>query len=138
MSPQFHWLPEYAIGNPEIDAQHRMLFDLANRIFRIMDPRQDFKELKATLQSLFEYMHVHFDAEEELMREWGYPDIDYHRNLHELIRRDMNSLVEGVYDLHRLKGELNVLMTQWVLVHIRDEDSKLGSFHRSHTQTKGM
>lgn len=130
MSHPFAWQADYAIGDPEIDAQHRMLFDLANRIVSLMDPQRSFSELKASIQALMDYIRVHFDAEEERMREWGYPDLAYHTGLHATIRQDMIRLLKESKNLEELKKDLDLLMSQWILVHILQEDSKLGLFYR--------
>jgi hemerythrin len=134
VSQPFEWQSDYAMGDPEIDAQHRMLFDLANRILTIMDPHQGFGELKAAIQALLDYIQVHFEAEEERMREWGYPELEHHQALHAAIRRDISRLIQESKDLTSLKKDLNFLMTQWVLVHIRKEDCKIGEFCRSQSQ----
>ncbi|TWI71162.1 hemerythrin [Desulfobotulus alkaliphilus] len=130
MPDHFQWQAEYAIGDPEIDAQHRMLFELANRIVTIMDPRKNFSELKASLQSLFDYIDVHFDAEEQLMEEWNYPELENHRLLHDGIRKDMVLLLKDAKDLDQLKKDLDMIINSWVLVHIRNEDAKVGVFRQ--------
>ncbi|WP_179953173.1 bacteriohemerythrin [Desulfobotulus mexicanus] len=128
MPEQFQWQADYTIGDPEIDAQHRMLFELANKLFNIMNPKQNFAELKATLHSLFDYIEVHFAAEEQMMEEWNYPELTNHKAMHEGIRKDMTRLLKEAKDLDKLKKDLDFLMTHWVVVHIRDEDAKIGLF----------
>lgn len=123
---KLEWQASYAIDDAEIDAQHRMLFDLANRILAIMDPRQEFAELKAAMLALFDYMRVHFEAEEALMEEVEYPELAAHRKLHGTILEDMDRLIEDHTDLFTLKEALNAFMIRWVLTHIRHEDTKIG------------
>ena len=69
MSVQFIWKDNYSVGNPEIDDQHRDLFNLCNQLSESLTE----KECKFIIMKLFKYTRLHFTAEEKLMKDLEFP-----------------------------------------------------------------
>jgi hemerythrin len=125
MSLVFQWEDQYSIDQGPIDADHKHLFELANRIALMAESQIDFGELKSTTQELYRYMEEHFSREESLMREARYTDYDDHVAAHETIIRDMNLLLRQSHSVDHLVRGLSHAMVDWVVQHILDKDKQL-------------
>ena len=76
---EIHWEPEYSVGNVDMDNQHKELFESINEFFR-----QDNKQSAIILfESLSSYIDLHFESEENLLRQINYPLTDEHIKEHE-------------------------------------------------------
>ncbi|HNB67918.1 hemerythrin domain-containing protein, partial [Accumulibacter sp.] len=84
------WSTKIEVGLPQIDQQHRQLFELA-ATFR---GNGDQIRILKSLVMLTEYVKVHFREEEELMAACRYPGIEAHRRLHGEFRRMLFDLLE--------------------------------------------
>lgn len=123
------WSSDFSIGVDDIDAQHRQLVGLAAKFKdAISDRRSDELpgEMGRILIFLVNYTNYHFEAEEALMEEVAFPELDRHRILH-------RNLVEQIRDiLTRLKTsksykpiEFYYFLTRWLTEHILEEDAKI-------------
>jgi hemerythrin len=71
------WTSALSVGVPEIDAQHRELFA---RVDRLLDAvlRRDRAAAIQLMAFLREYTVVHFAAEEQLMEQSGFREMEAH------------------------------------------------------------
>lgn len=76
------WSDRYETGIPEIDAQHRRLFQAINRMEAAYQAGTEEVEAQASLAFLARYTLEHFETEEALMREVGYPMLSFHQKEH--------------------------------------------------------
>ena len=72
------WDPSLAIGVPEIDEQHRTIFAEAARFDAAVRAGVQGREIQELFDFLSRYAREHFEAEEQLMREVGYPRLASH------------------------------------------------------------
>jgi len=126
MSLIFIWQEEYSVGHEIVDQEHRRLFELANVILAIDNPNGQIKLVKDSVKELFEYMKVHFENEESLMREIDFPLLDEHATEHKKIVKDMNEVLRKCKCLDDLVGVLKRCMFEWVIKHIMEDDKKIG------------
>ena len=94
VQPMLQWLPDYAVGVPQIDQEHQRLFALADRMHRAMLEGKGREQLDALLASLVDYAWDHFAHEERLMERIGYPELNDHRKQH----ADLQSEVRAMQD----------------------------------------
>lgn len=123
---EFVWLDTYKIGNDSVDQQHQYLFKLANQIVEA----KDTESLREYAMLLYRHIREHFQAEEALMKQHGYPAYAEHVQAHNQM---LDKLVEISDHIHQGKWqheEVRQFMRGWVLVHILDVDSLLGNFLR--------
>lgn len=124
----FVWKEEYAVGEPELDNQHRYLFDLGNKI-----ESADKNEAKAYIMKLYKYATAHFKAEETHMKQIKYPDVENHRKLHDKFITDLNSIsMDFSNDSFE---EFKVFLYSWLIHHILNEDNKYFLFSNSRKLT---
>ncbi|MGE5786366.1 MAG: bacteriohemerythrin, partial [Myxococcales bacterium] len=77
------WRPFYACGESMIDAEHRELFDLANRLFSVATvPGQQRDALTRRLERIVVAVRKHFQHEEDLLRDLNYPMLEQHKKAH--------------------------------------------------------
>ena len=117
------WKPEYSVGHPAIDADHKGLFALVREL-READMSDGL--LTSILGRLEAYAEGHFAREEAMMRTGGYPDLDEHMAKHRVFVEWLDS-VKKTY--HRAAespfqvGEaVNDFLQRWLVEHILEED----------------
>jgi hemerythrin len=77
------WRDSYESGQPQIDAEHRMLFDLANQAFDASFGSDTAAgALPAVLDRLLVHIAHHFEHEEQILAERGYVRLAAHRMAH--------------------------------------------------------
>lgn len=110
------WSPSIEFGIPEIDDQHRELFELA-ATFR--GHGDEIRVMKA-LAILCDYAKVHLRDEEELMARIGYPDIEAHRQAHSDFRRMLRHLLQDARSLtlDQVADRVEALINGWFYNHI--------------------
>ncbi len=123
----FVWLDEYKIGHDTVDAQHQYLFELANRI---IDPNNDQQTTHLNVEALYEYTHSHFRDEELLMEQYNYPDYELHKKAHKRLIAELNAVSGGILTDETPRADVVKFMSDWLLIHILDEDMSFGNFLR--------
>lgn len=77
-------------GNPQIDAQHRVLETILRRILHILKDNPDYKRRRFVFMEgihfLENYVNHHFQDEEVYMREIGYRRYAEHKRYHDHLR----------------------------------------------------
>ena len=67
MKKSIEWNDGLATGLPQVDEQHRRLFDTINELGRVYEAGADVDRIHAVLDDLRRYATYHFQDEEELM-----------------------------------------------------------------------
>ena len=76
------WSSKFESGHEGIDAQHKELFDDFNEIFESILSIKTKEEQLESLMKIMDDLKEHFDYEEEVLREIGYPEVNYHAVSH--------------------------------------------------------
>jgi hemerythrin len=118
------WTTALSLGVPELDAQHAELF---GRVDRLLDAMilHDRSEAVRLIGFLERYVEEHFDAEERLMRESGYPDAALHVAEHRAFRADISGLVASLAaegPTARIVLRLEREVTSWLRDHVYSTD----------------
>jgi hemerythrin len=125
------WTPSLLIGVPWIDAQHQAIFARAGRFaaaFQAGEPGYRLEELFGFLSN---YTLEHFAAEEQYMREVGYPQLAEHVQEHRDFMRRLRSLVpqwESEGGSSAMVIALLGFLELWLTEHIGDVDQRIGDF----------
>jgi len=116
------WSDAFSIGIDSLDEDHHKLLELLNRCQRVEVSDADGRELEFILAELVEYTHFHFGREETVMRVCNYPGLSRHREVHQLLIKQVNTelrrLAKGHLDIHELLRFLN----DWLVDHIQGMD----------------
>jgi len=112
------WCQDFESGLPEIDGQHRQIFDLVQHVHAGVD-RPGVREVLVELEQSTRH---HFDCEERIMVECNYPALTRHAAEHATLLRE----VEGYRD-NAVFGarQLNQVLCNWLMSHTMMEDRPL-------------
>lgn len=127
------WDPSLSVGIEEIDEQHRAIIGLINELASQKE-NDDPTVTTDALRFLRDYLNEHFDLENELMLDMGYPALENHRQQHELF---INHII--FFELEKEFGvvaqqmldDLLAFLVDWFFTHIATEDKALGVFVRA-------
>ena len=120
----FVWEEQYSVGVPELDKQHRYLFDLANNVQEV-----DGTQVKKQVMELYKYANAHFKTEEDHMEQIGFPSFKKHKQLHEKFITDLNTMTEKQGD--NLTNEVKRFLQNWLLDHILSPDKEYFDYANS-------
>lgn len=114
------WSSLIEVGIPDIDAQHRQLFELAASFAGQGDEIRIMKSLAI----LCEYAKVHLRDEEAMLVTIGYPDIEAHRDAHSEFRRMLRELLQDArtLSLDGIANRVDRLINGWFYNHIMHVD----------------
>jgi len=133
------WTPALAVGVAEIDAQHQELFRRAERLIAALRAGSR-GEILPLLAYLDEYVAVHFEAEERLMKAVAFPGREAHAAVHLAFRADFAAFVR---DFRRTGPTALVALTihnwlsDWLRMHIGGVDQELGRWMAAHGPSLG-
>lgn len=100
------WYKNYESGDSTIDAQHKLLFELANELIRMSSHNVNETVWKAKMDGMMEYVAKHFRDEEAILQVQGYKDLAEHKRVHASLLHDVTVLegevLAGVLPVNRL------------------------------------
>jgi hemerythrin len=131
----YDWSQDLSIGIEQIDNQHKELFQRIASLRWALRNGQGRTELLKTIEFLKEYVDVHFNAEEDLMRRHNYHGILEQTKEHEAFRKDFSDFTEKLLTMEN-QGEFTAFLgieferrlSGWLVDHIGKVDKKLGVF----------
>ncbi|GAB4269895.1 MAG: hypothetical protein Kow0092_24070 [Deferrisomatales bacterium] len=92
--PYILWSPFFSVGVELFDRQHRKLAGIINEFYELYTEGEGKEALYDVLNALVRYADIHFQDEERVMEEHGYPELAAHREAHE-------ELFQGVFALNQ-------------------------------------
>ncbi|HVO21040.1 MAG TPA: hemerythrin family protein [Anaeromyxobacter sp.] len=111
------WTPALAVGHDGIDLQHEELFRGAGRLVDAMVAGD-----RTAVSRLFDFLGDrfadHFAAEEQLMRESGFPGYNVHRAAHERFVRDLKAL-RRLHEESGANSAVAIKARTWILEWLR-------------------
>ncbi len=129
----FQWKEEYSIGVKELDEQHKKMFELGDKISRLVfdNSTEDYlNEIVSILEKLREYTKYHFNYEEEHMDLNGY----VHQHTHSIQHSYLMERIEKISNKGISSNQRETLMEMvnflydWISKHILREDMKYKEF----------
>ena len=94
--PIVTWRDEYNINVEQLDRQHQEMLEIVNKLHAAVEAREHKSVLRDMLVELAEFTRVHFSTEEELMKEYSFPDFQDHQIQHRLLLQHLNDLAAAV------------------------------------------
>ena len=128
--PFTEWNDELSVGIEEIDAQHKLLVGLVNKLYEQTIVHQaDTAVLDAILHELIEYTVIHFAVEESLFRIFDYPFTEIHTQHHNDLKAQVLEIQQKVKRGETAVNiELLLFLQKWLQHHILEEDKLYGPF----------
>jgi len=120
------WKPEYSVGIDSVDAEHREMIELLNRVYLEMNEDRNADSVEQCLGDIHAAISSHFALEEQVMKRSGYGEYEAHKEDHERLLDHIRDLM----DTYHLDAELglNLLQEQladWFEVHFSTFDARL-------------
>jgi len=126
------WSDKYSLNVAEVDEQHRKLVSLVNDMYDAMHAGKGRDMIGTVIAEFVDYTDYHFKAEERLLRQNGYPEYDEHKVMHDNLSRKAHSIKEA-FDRGNTPTAIEVmlLLTNWLNIHILEEDKKYKPYTES-------
>lgn len=113
------WKDEYSVGNELLDAQHRGLIDLVNRL-------DGGEPLDRMLEELTLFAGTHFRDEERLLEAAGYPDLVQQKKQHKAFQawldRNLDTCRSGG-EASVARRDLYAYLSVWIANHLMVYDA---------------
>lgn len=125
------WSDEYKIGVPQIDAQHKALFDAVDALRAACNAGKGRAEIIKTIQFVTDYTVKHFADEEELQKKSGYPKYEEHKQLHKDFMAQVKQIRREIDDNGPtivLLSKLNMMLSSWLINHVKYVDSEIAQY----------
>lgn len=130
---RLHWRKKYESGNKDIDLQHMVIFNMAQKaLYLAKAPQLDeidgavFKEAINLTDEMIAQTCAHCEFEENLLSGLNWQNLDSHRTDHQrLIARakDLRQAVVGSTAPNQLRALINFLAIEVIVNHMLQSDS---------------
>jgi hemerythrin-like metal-binding protein len=133
------WDDRFLLGFPDLDRDHRILFDLINQLHDAYANGRGDERLDVVFSVLGDYVNTHFRREEDLLRTCQYPRLVPHLAAHAVFSAD----VDDMFRRYRQNGneklviELLAMLTNWWHFHVLEDDADYGHYIRDKTSVSG-
>lgn len=124
-------------GIEEIDRQHQEIIDFLARVLQWIDDRNAKPKFDEALRFLEEKVTLHFDAEERVMAEKGYPHLGYHKAQHDEFLKYFSKVslsLQSNAEATELDRPHLSYFFNWLANHILENDRKMALYFK---QRKG-
>jgi hemerythrin len=123
------WKDDYSVGVGAMDTQHKQLFAMINQLYEAMQKSATEETMKTVLPGLLNYTKMHFAAEEKLIGQAGYPELEAHQAYH----RQFTAKVAEMVEKYKTTGiaptaSLAAFLKDWLSSHILTKDKHYGAF----------
>lgn len=125
------WRDEYSVGIAAIDEDHKHLLHLINNLQTAAHYQTDASFVKEALNELVDYTKTHFQREEALMEENGYPEFAAHKQEHQTMIAKVDELIRHFEQAQDETVEDAVqFLKNWLVKHINGSDQAYSGFLR--------
>jgi hemerythrin len=125
---QFQWTKAHSTYLPEVDAEHRYLFRMADELHHAVRAGQDKEHLRTLMQTLIGAVEEHFAHEERLMESARCESYAWHRQQHDTLRSKGRHYLElfDAGDAHAPVAFIN-FTARWFRDHMGLTDRMMGA-----------
>lgn len=129
---RFEWNRAMESGNSAIDAQHRQLLEIANRINYLSLSTVQYDQIEEQVNSLIQHIVDHFNYEEQVQKRVGYPEYQSHAAIHQELVVKASELKEN-YRRGQLKSSefFTFMLDDVINGHMIKEDVKFFPYLRN-------
>ena len=130
------WCDDYKVNFYRMDNQHKGLFVTLNKLYSLLLGHGDINLIDKAFSNLIRQTNVHFKTEEKFMHLHGYPDYQTHKEIHDALLSQVESLQEAervlcsrnIRQQWEERMETVDFLSAWLVEHIVNEDKRLGAF----------
>jgi hemerythrin len=141
MKPFLIWRDDWLLGFDNLDDQHLELVDALNKLYQYIAEKEekrlipDIDIVCAQLSTLGYKARKHFQYEESLMQEYGYPQLADHHREHIMLLAELKVCIREIesgskpFTLKTLTA-----LKHWQIDHLLDSDRLLADYLKCQTQ----
>jgi hemerythrin len=123
------WKDDYSVGVGAMDTQHKQLFALINQLYEAMQKSATEEVMKTVLPGLLNYTKIHFAAEEKLIGQAGYPELEAHQAYHREFTAKVTETIEKCKSTGIMPTvSLVTFLKDWLSNHILVKDKHYGAY----------
>lgn len=127
--PLITWNDTLSVGVRQFDKEHMKLIELINTLNEAMKQGKGKESLGAVLDDLVSYTRTHFETEERVMKQNGYPDLEAHKKLHDKLVMEVAKTVRNFHMGNApLPESVMQFLVDWLTNHINGVDKKYGPY----------
>lgn len=121
---KFVWSESWSVGVPEVDDDHRALFDLIEMISSTSKGDEARAVTGTVLGALMDYTEFHFEREERMQQAIGYQGFAGHKAKHDKLKAQVQDYQTrfnqdpASVDV----SDLSLFLQKWLVEHILKED----------------
>jgi len=136
------WGDHLHVDQPQLDAQHQGICDIALEVVDIWHKRGDLDQLKEVAAKLGRVLESHFRYEEKQLADIGYTKLDAHRAEHRVMLDELRLIRDRLDGMQsgRIDSEPGFLVLSYVLGvtigHISHSDMDYRQFAREATSNE--
>lgn len=120
------WRPEFSVGDPAVDHEHRELIDLVNAAGRVIQDGGSEAEIDRAFGDLLRGISAHFAHEEHQMRAAGYDQTRMHKDDHERLIDALRDIMDAqAHATDRSVPRLVKVLGDWFSGHFSTHDARL-------------
>eukprot|EP01012_Entosiphon_sulcatum_P043233 TRINITY_DN57471_c0_g1_i1.p1 TRINITY_DN57471_c0_g1~~TRINITY_DN57471_c0_g1_i1.p1 ORF type:complete len:696 (+),score=106.66 TRINITY_DN57471_c0_g1_i1:104-2191(+) len=132
------WTEEYSVNVPLIDEQHRVLFEMVDTLRIGVLEGHEKAAVGRVLKGLIDYCEEHFESEELVMQQIGYPELEQHAAIHQqFVDKCMRWAQEFADDQLDVSRVLEYLQ-RWLVNHILISDTKIAAYAQARKQSRSI
>lgn len=131
---ELEWDDTLLVGVPKFDNHHRRMMELVNEYVKALKANKSNAALAPMVMSLYEYTKMHFNSEEDFLRQVGFPEIEPHIEEHDLLLKEVLDYHEKIKNNQDVDS-LAVLsyLKRWLIKHINDTDKAYTTYYQEQT-----
>lgn len=109
----------------EMDKQHMRLVELLNNVYELLKEGKKEEAIELFEKEIVAYTEYHLSEEEKFMEKIGYPELEQHKKVHDIFRREVYNLIQYVEkgDPKAFREALSYAWG-WLYNHIAKTDKK--------------
>lgn len=124
----FGWNDAYNTGVKEIDSEHKHLLKIIENIIEVNNGEFTCSVTAGLLDDVLDYARLHFQSEEQLMKQYGYPKIASHKKEHDILITELQSQVRMLKASKGSGAKMLYFLLQWFLKHMLYTDQEIGHY----------
>lgn len=123
------WKDEYSVGIKAVDEDHKKLLSLINQLQTASTNFTGEEFVRSALDEVVSYTKYHFEREEKMMADNGYPEFEAHKKEHEsMVALVVTKVKEFESNEEQTIDELLAFLKSWLISHINGTDQKYSGF----------
>jgi len=124
----WQWTEDLSVGVSEIDADHKIMFQLFNEAYLLSKKEPDSTNLYRLVSELVDYTESHFKREEAVMAASAYPYCENHFAIHRQLIKQIKQQFYQVEAGQKSSAAFVIFLKNWFIEHIEGIDQRISSY----------